>query len=289
MRTLTLFVVLLVASPALATLGDDLGSEQQTAGYGRMFAYVIAAVASIVVILTVVHVIKGMMAEASRGKKSVVQEDILDEEPKKKRPEMPLYLGEKVPDWKIANRLKATEAALRFLTRTDDMFELKYLVDVAGKAFRKVKAAVEDRSTKAITDRVTETCLEELRTEVKRLREKGERRVFDPLEVTDLQIIHIEAPAGKAKHTFTALVSAESRDYYADDRTGKRLRGDKKYYAYQEFWRFRRSGQKWLVERIQSSEAMDRVLEPKNVLAQADLDAFTKKADPEHLREFVGK
>jgi hypothetical protein len=32
---------------------------------------------------------------------------------------------------------------------------------------------------------------------------------------------------------------------------------------------------------------MDNVLAAKNVMTQADLDKFAKKADPEHVREFV--
>jgi hypothetical protein len=67
------------------------------------------------------------------------------------------------------------------------------------------------------------------------------------------------------------------------------LRGDKKYYAYQEFWRFRRTKARWVLERIRPSGDMDTVLGAKNVMTQKDLDKFAKTADEEMLREFVAK
>ena len=45
-----------------------------------------------------------------------------------------------------------------------------------------------------------------------------------------------------------------------------------------------------LVERIRASGDMDMVLEPKNVMTEADLKTFLKEADDEHfVREFVAK
>ena len=102
-------------------------------------------------------------------------------------------------------------------------------------------------------------------------------------------MVHFEAAGPIANHTFTALVMASSRDFFKDDKSGEVLRGDKKLYEYQEFWRFRRSKDMWLAERIRPSGDMDMVLEPKNVLSKADLDKFTKTAEPELLREFTAK
>jgi predicted lipid-binding transport protein (Tim44 family) len=279
MRLSTVFALLLallIASPALAALGNEFDSEQQTQGYGRLLGFVGGGLAAIVLLLVGAHVIKGMIAESTRGKKtSEFREEILDKTPEKART---LYLGEKVPDWKVVQRQDATKAALKFLSSKRDWFDRKYIVGVVDKAFQRIKAALEERSTKGIEKLVTAECLEELQTEAKRLRKKGELHIFGRLEITDIQVVHIEAPTKQEKHAFTALISASSRDYFKDD---------KKTYVYQEFWRFRRAGERWLVERIRPAGDMDRVLDPKNVLAQTDLDKFAKTADPEHLKEFV--
>jgi hypothetical protein len=289
--TVTLLLLMLTAGPALAQSGlDNMGSEQQTEGYGKLFGYVCAVVALGAIIFGGVQIAKGMMAEGARGKKVKVFTDILDEdEIKKKRREIPLYLGEKVPDWKVKNRLAATKAALKFLGKTDDWWDPKLMAEFARAAFLTVKEGITDRATKKLARRLTDKCLEEIQAEVRKLKKKGELHVLDKMQIEDVQMVHFEAPAGKTNHTFTALISASSRDFFKDDKSGELLRGNKKLYEYQEFWRFRRTKDMWLVERIRPAGDMDMVLEPKNVMTPADLDAFTKDADPEHLREFAAK
>jgi predicted lipid-binding transport protein (Tim44 family) len=285
---LALLTLVLMAAPARAQLREAGDSTSQTQAYGTFFGYVCGAIGLIGLIYGGVHVIKGMQEEARRGKTTgVLREQILDDHKKKEKRE--LYLGEKVPDWKAGNRREATEAALRILSRADKRFTLKHLTDVANEVFLAVKAALEVRSWKAIKERVTADCLDKLKAEMKRLHDEGVKHVFSPVEITEIDIVHLEAPADKENHTFAALISAQSRDYYADEKTGKVMRGDKKTYQYQEFWCFRRAGKAWLLDRIRSSSDMDYILNAKNVLTQADLDALAKKIDEKHVREFVAK
>lgn len=288
LATLALLCALGTALPALAQMGDELDSTHQTEGYGRMFAFVGGAIAALVMILVAYHVIKGMIAESQRGKKTgwLIEETLEDLPKKDVGPER--YLGEKVPDWKIANRTAATLAALKYLSATDKMFKTKNMSSVAEEGFRLIKAAIEKRTTKKVEACVSPKCLEELKEEVRKLGKRKEQRLFGKIEVLGIEIVHVEAPASKKNHTFTALISARSRDFIMSD-AGKLLRGDKKVYTYQEFWRFRRSGGGWIVDRIRPSGDMDRVLEAKNVLAAADLQQFAQETDEVHLREFVAK
>jgi predicted lipid-binding transport protein (Tim44 family) len=284
---LALVLFLLSTIPAAASGLDDMGSEQQTEGYGKMFGYVCAVAALGIAIIGGVQIAKQMAAENRRGKKTgIMQEQILDDIPKPKT-KRALYLGEKVPDWKLANRLPATEAALEMLAKKDDWFDPPYLIKLATAAFKGVKAAIEGKSTKKIAERLTDEHLEELRGEIAKLKKRGETRVLSSLEVVDVEIVHFEAPASQAKHTFVALISAKSKDFIRDVKTKEVLRGDKKLYAYQEFWKFRRTPERWLVERVYASGDMDRVIGPKNVLTEADLAKFTKTADEAYLREFL--
>ena len=233
------------------------------------------------------YLFQQFFSEAARGRpREKDLEELIKEQPRKHQV---MYKGEKVPDWKITARVKATKAILKFLSYTDDWFERKYVADVADEAFRLVKGAIEDASIREIEQRVTPDCLEELRTEIKRLRRERERHVFGRVEVTDVDIVHVEAPAGKENHTFTALVSCRSRDYVEDDETGEVLKGDKRLYAYQEFWTFRRSPKRWLVELIRPSTDVDAVLAAKNVLAQIDYEEFAKDAEKEFLKEVMAR
>src|SRR4051812_11155288 len=61
--------------------------------------------------------IRGSVREFQKGKKmGPTQDEILDALPKKKTIH---FKGEKVPEWKIAGRQKATKAILKFLSFTD--------------------------------------------------------------------------------------------------------------------------------------------------------------------------
>jgi predicted lipid-binding transport protein (Tim44 family) len=227
------------------------------------------------------------LQEYVRGqKREQTMEEIVREAPRKQQV---MFKGEKVPDWKIAARQRATKAIMKFLSYTDNWFEKKYLGDVADEAFRLIKEAIEARSIQGIERRITPACLEEIRTEIKKLRKEKERHVFGRVEVTDVDVLHVETPPGKENHTFTALISAKSKDFYEDDESGDILRGDKRTYAYQEFWTFRRSEKRWLVELIRPTTDLDFVLEEKNVLAKIDLEEFGKDADPEYLKEVVAR
>jgi len=287
LSVLALFLVLLTAAPALAEK-DDLGYQEQTEGYGKLFAYVGGAVGAILVLLFGHYTIKQLIAEHQRGRKVAALEKILDDLPKPEDKDR--YLGEKVPEWKVANRLTAMKAVLKYLARSDDVWVRKQLIVTAAEAFYAVKEAIAERHTEDVEDKLTDEYLEQLVGEIRKHKKDGVKRVFGKkLEVTSVEIVHVEVPAGRDKQSFTALVSARSKDYVENAKTKRLLRGDRKVYMYQEFWRFRRSKSDWLVERIRPSGDMDVVINAKCVLTHAELAKFSADADEAVLREFVGK
>src|SRR4051812_47606698 len=117
--------------------------------------------------------VRKFAGEFERGRKTgLTDEEILDELPKKRQV---MFKGEKVPEWKIAARSKATKAILKFLSYTDNWFERKYVADVTDEAVRLVKEAIEARSVRGIERRVTPDLLEELRKEAQQHRKDRER------------------------------------------------------------------------------------------------------------------
>src|SRR5262245_36698061 len=119
MRSLTaLVLILLLAAPVLAQ--DGMSSQEQTENYGKLFGYVCGVIAAGLILLGGVQIVKGFLAESARGKKTgIMREEILDKSPRK---DPKRYLGEKVPDWKVANREAATKSVLRFLAGGDEVF-----------------------------------------------------------------------------------------------------------------------------------------------------------------------
>lgn len=274
---LPLLVVLLGAAPVLAQDSEQKPYVPCACCCGPLFFLIVLPIL----------VFRNFLMELARGHKTgLTDEEILDELPKKRQV---MFKGEKVPEWRVAGRTKATKAILKFLSYTDNWFEPKYVADVADEAVRLIKEAIEARSIRGLERRTTPELLEELTAQVKKLKTDMEIHVFGRVEITDVRVLHVEAPAGKENHTFTALVSAKSKDFVEDEETGEVLNGDKKTYAYQEFWTFRRTEKRWLVELIRPSSDLDSVLEAKNVLAGIDLEEFAKDADPEFLKEVVAR
>src|SRR5262245_48921064 len=136
------FLLLILTTPAFAQItGDDMGSEAQTSQYGHLFGGVLIGFAALIILVGGYIVIKGIKAEHDRGKKrSAFREEILDKKPRKEHEH---YIGEKVPEWKIDNRQKATVAVLDFLAESDKYFSRKKMTIAALNAFGKVKSAIE--------------------------------------------------------------------------------------------------------------------------------------------------
>lgn len=274
---LAVAVALAGAAPVLAQEGEPRSYLPCGCCCGVLF----------VLIVLPILIFRGFLTELARGRKQgMTDEEIIDELPKKRQI---MFKGEKVPDWQIAPRSKATRAILKFLSCTDNWFDRKYLCDVTDEAVRLIKEAIEAQSVRGLERRVTPDLLEELRAEVRKLRDEREVHVFGRVQITDVNVVHVEAPVGKENHTFTALVSMKSKDYFEDEETGEPVRGDDKTYSSQEFWTFRRSEKRWLVELIRPSSDLDSVLEAKNVMAEIDLEEFAKDAEPEFLNEVVAR
>ncbi|HJZ89536.1 MAG TPA: TIM44-like domain-containing protein [Gemmataceae bacterium] len=274
--------VLLVTAATAAAQGE--AEAQKTFHW---IGYVVCGTACLAISGAIFwYFLSHFLQEQERGRRRAPLDEIPDDFGK--RPKA-VFRGEKVPDWQTAPRHKATKAILKFLSYTDNWYEKNYVSDVADEAFRLVKDAIEARSVQGLEKRMTPECLEDLRTEIKKLKKEREVRVFGRVRVTDVDVLHVETPPGKVNHTFTALISAESRDYVEDSESGELLRGDKKLYAYQEFYTFRRTEKRWVVELIRPSADVDAVLASKNVLAKIDLEEFAKDAEPEFLKEVVAK
>src|SRR4029079_8165991 len=100
------------------------------------------------------------------------------------------------------NRQKATTAVLNFLAEEDKYFGRKKMTIAALNAFGKVKSAIESRSTKAIERIVMPDYLQEIHSEIKKLRKEGKIHVFGKMEVSSVVFVHVEAPDAKKNHTF---------------------------------------------------------------------------------------
>ncbi|WP_020469929.1 TIM44-like domain-containing protein [Zavarzinella formosa] len=199
------------------------------------------------------------------------------------------FKNERVPEWSIMPRDKATRVLLKLMAVQDKWLERKYLCEIFEEYYLLVREAMERRSVGQIENRLTEDQADELHTALKAMKKKGRRRIFGKVEVTDIHILQIETAGPKTKQTVTAMITAKSKDFVEDDETGKVVEGTKKTYYFQEFWTLRRGEKRWLVELIRSPADVDSVMEAKNVICKSDYEDLVAEAGPDVLEHVTAK
>ena len=195
-----------------------------------------------------------------------------------KKPDI-VYKSDKIPEWKILPRDKATRRLLKYLSGQDKWFERKYLCEILEDVYVRLREATERRSVKSVETDLTQEHADELHAQLKAMKKKGHRRVFGKVVVIDINILHVEAAGPKDKHTVTALITAQSKDYVEDDETGKAVEGKKKTYYCQEFWTLCRGPKRWLVELTRPPGDSENILKAKNVLSRVDSEGLAAEAE----------
>ncbi len=203
---------------------------------------------------------------------------MLEEMEGPKKPDI-VYKTERVPEWTVLPRDKATRQVLKFLGAQDKWFERKYLCEIFEEAYVLTREATERRSVGRVETHLTAEYADELHAQLKAMKKKGHRRVFGKVVVIDINILHVEAAGPKDKHTVTALITAQSKDYVEDDETGKAVEGKKKTYYCQEFWTLCRGPKRWLVELTRPPGDSENILKAKNVLSRVDSEGLAAEAE----------
>lgn len=88
-----------------------------------------------------------------------------------------------------------------------------------------------------------------------------EINVIESVKVDRIDLVNVRYTFKENQREFTALITATAKDYYLDDRTQKRLRGDDQPAQFQEFWTFQRQDNAWLLREIEQSRESDALKE----------------------------
>ena len=87
------------------------------------------------------------------------------------------------------------------------------------------------------------------------------------LTIQTIDIVNVRYTEQKDHREFTALITANARDYYVDDRDQHFLRGDEEPASFQEFWTFQLQNGHWLLREIEQSRESD-ALKTENFFEQ---------------------
>jgi predicted lipid-binding transport protein (Tim44 family) len=242
-------------------------------GFGILFLLFIGVVA-----------LGGEMAEsgAMGGRTGVMLRDLDGPQPEdlKKRRRV-RRKGEAVPDWKVNPKREAAQALLDFLADADPAFQRQRLVARVGETAVRVRAAIEDGNLESVAARLTEHGRRELQAVLDGLAAVGARQGYGKVTPTEVELVLVDAPADRARHAVTALVTLKSHDYIADARTGEVREGspDELMLA-QEFWSFRRGEKGWLLDRVRPAADVDEMLNVLNELSADRYREFQRVASP---------
>ena len=94
-----------------------------------------------------------------------------------------------------------------------------------------------------------------------------EINVIAGLTVDAVDLVNVRYTFNKDEREFTALITATATDFYIDDRTSERLRGDSSPAQFQEFWTFQFYHGTWLLREIEQTAESD-ILNDDNFFEQ---------------------
>jgi predicted lipid-binding transport protein (Tim44 family) len=83
-------------------------------------------------------------------------------------------------------------------------------------------------------------------------------RIVD-LRIERQEFMHLSCPGRLDMQEVTALLTFRARVYFIDERTGLYTCGSRSLEWFQEFWTFRRQGDRWLLQAIERSHESDRL------------------------------
>jgi predicted lipid-binding transport protein (Tim44 family)/uncharacterized membrane protein YgcG len=167
----------------------------------------------------------------------------------------------------IAQKTRKTRKLLEFLARQDAMMEPETLHRLVEATFLKLQECWQDRDYAPMKPLLMPDLFAQHTAQLQGMVRDHEINRIEDAQVERIDLVNVRYTDKPDHREFTALVTAQARDYYVDDRTGSFLRGDRMPARFQEFWTFHRQGNAWLLRDIEQSRESD-VLKEENYVEQ---------------------
>jgi hypothetical protein len=229
--------------------------------FGSDFFWVIVAIAGVIVLA----VLGWALGEALGGRKTPPGSHVRP--PPCVPPLEDLILQ---PD-EVEEKARATTRLLKALAQCDAAFDPSGLRAFITATFTRVQQCWEARDYGPVRALLSPSILAEHEELLRAMRRNREINRIEDLRVRWLEFVHVWCPAEAARHEVTALITFEAKVYFVRDRNGAFLRGSQKVIPYQEFWIFRRHGDRWQLASIDRHES-DRLEAANRVDGMRDVD-----------------
>jgi uncharacterized membrane protein YgcG len=167
----------------------------------------------------------------------------------------------------IEKKSVKTRKLLEFLARQDPAMAPDGLCKQAEATFLKLQQCWSARKYEPMRPLLMPDLYGEHVLEIAEMVRQHEINMIDHLHIDHIDLVNVRYTFKEDQREFTALVTATARDYYIDDRTRQRLRGDAAPAQFQEFWTFHYHNKQWLLREIEQSRESD-ALKTENFFEQ---------------------
>jgi predicted lipid-binding transport protein (Tim44 family) len=182
----------------------------------------------------------------------------------------------------IGKKSERTLKLIRFIARQDPSFNEKNLEERTRTTFRKLQECWQARDYGPMRRLLMPDLFADHLRQIEGMKRNHEINMIDGLQLDAIDLINVRYPLNRNEREFTALITATARDYYIDDRTQEKLRGDDGPAQFQEFWTFQFHQDAWFLREIEQTAESD-ILNDDNYFEQ-----FTDKAVDQVYGEEAG-
>jgi len=167
----------------------------------------------------------------------------------------------------VAGKRDKTLKLLEFLARQDPSVSPQTLAKVTDSTFLLLQQCWQAREYGPMKPLMMPDLYVDHCTQLEGMKHHHEINMIENVKVDRIDLVNIRYTLKENQREFTALITASARDYYVDDRTQRKTRGDDSPAQFQEFWTFQYSGKEWRLREIEQSRESS-VLKDDNFFEQ---------------------
>jgi predicted lipid-binding transport protein (Tim44 family)/uncharacterized membrane protein YgcG len=167
----------------------------------------------------------------------------------------------------IEKKSVKTGKLLEFIAQQDSTVLPEALKKNTEATFRKLQQCWQEREYEPMKPLMMPDLYADHLGQIRGMTRNHEINVISGLQVDAIDLVNVRYTLKKEDREFTALITATATDFYIDDRTNGRLRGDESPAQFQEFWTFQYYKETWLLREIEQTAESD-ILNDDNLFEQ---------------------
>ncbi len=156
-------------------------------------------------------------------------------------------------DSQIQGKRDKTIKLFEFLSKQDSSVTPDKLKKAAESVFFKLQTCWQSREYAPMKPLLMPDLYQSHLAQIQSMLRNHEINIIDHIKIERIDLVNMRYMLKQDNREFTALITATAQDYYLDDRTRAKLRGDETPAQFQEFWTFQYRNGTWLLREIEQS------------------------------------